>query len=124
MAVTARARELENSLAESACAIDQPSQSMTGYLQDTDSYQTIPSKSLYMNTLPGTTGISVPVAESTPVPQVGPTLITPILTHRVCDILEPSANEQARAEYIDRQMRHMKSVCLPSSIPASDDIPT
>ena len=39
------------------------------------------------------------------------------------DILEPSANEQARAEYIDRQMRHMKSVHLPSSIPTSDDIP-
>ena len=37
--------------------------------------------------------------------------------------MEPSANEQARAEYIDRQMRHMKSVHLPSSIPASDDIP-
>ena len=37
--------------------------------------------------------------------------------------MEPSANEQARAEYIDRQMRHMKSVCLPSSIPASDDRP-
>ena len=37
--------------------------------------------------------------------------------------MEPSANEQARAEYIDRQMRHMKSVCLLSSIPASDDRP-
>ena len=48
---------------------------MTGYLPDTDSYQTIPSQSLYMNTLPGTAGISVPVAESTPVPQVGPTLL-------------------------------------------------
>ena len=69
------------------------------------------------------TGISVPVAESTPVPQVGPKLFRPIPTPRVHDILEPSANEQARAEYIDRQMRHMKSVCLPSSIPASDDIP-
>ena len=36
--------------------------------------------------------------------------------------MEPSTNRQARAEYIDRQMRHMKSVHLPSSIPASDDI--
>ena len=80
MAVTAKARELENSLADSACAIDQPRQGMTGYLPDTDSYQTIPSQSLYMNTLPGTTGISVPVAESTPVPQVGPTLFRPIPT--------------------------------------------
>ena len=76
-----------------------------------------------MNTLPGMMGISVPVAESTPVPQVGPTLFRPIPTPRVRDILEPSANEQARAEYIDRQMRHMKSVHLPSSIPTSDDRP-
>ena len=123
MAVTARARELENSLADSACAIGQPRQSMTGFLLDTDSYQTIPSQSLYMNTLPRTTGISVPVAESAPVPQVGQTLFRPIPTPQVCDILEPSPNEQARAKYIDRQMRHMKSVHLPSSIPASDDIP-
>ena len=123
MAVTARAWELENSLAEGACAISQPRQSMTGYLLDTDSYQTIPSQSLYMNTLPGMTGISVPVAESTPVPQVGPTLFRPIPTPQVCDILEPSVNEQARAENIDRQMRHMKSVHLPTSIPTSDDIP-
>ena len=122
MAVTARARELENSLAESACAIDQPRQGMTGYLLDTDSYQTIPSQALYMNTLPGMTGISVPVAESTPVPQVGPTLIKPIPTHRAHDILEPIASEQVRAKYLDEQMRHMKSVRLPSSIPASDDI--
>ena len=123
MAVKARAWELENSLAEGACAISQPRQSMTGYLLDTDSYQTITSQLLYMNTLPGTTGISVPVAVSTPVPQVGPTCFRPIPTPRVCDILEPSVNEQARAEYIDRQMRHMKSVHLPSSIPTSDDIP-
>ena len=40
------------------------------------------------------------------------------------DILEPSANEQARADYLERQMRHMSSVQLPSSIPPSgDDIP-
>ena len=78
MAVTARARELENSLAESACAIDQPRQGITEYLPDTNSYQTIPSHALYMNTLPRMTGLSVPVAESTPVPQVGPTLIRPI----------------------------------------------
>ena len=43
MAVTAKVRELENSLADSACAIDQPRQGMTGYLLDTDSHQTIPS---------------------------------------------------------------------------------
>ena len=76
-----------------------------------------------MNTLPRMTGISVPVAESTPVPQVGPTLIRPIPIPRAHDILEPIASEQARAKYLDKQIRHMKGVQLPSSIPASDDIP-
>ena len=41
MAVTAQAQELENSLAENACAIGQSRQSMTEYLQDTDSYKSI-----------------------------------------------------------------------------------
>ena len=40
------------------------------------------------------------------------------------DILEPSANEQARADYLERQMRNMSSMQLPSSVPPSgDDIP-
>ena len=64
----------------------------------------------YMNTLPGTTSIGIPVAESTPIPQVGPTLFRPIPTPCVCDILEPSANEQARAGYLQKQMRNMNSV--------------
>ena len=123
MAVTAQAWELENSLAENACAIGQSRQSMTGYLQDTDSYKSITSQPFYMNTLPRTTNMGIPIAESTPVPQIGPTLFRPIPTPRVCDILEPSANEQARAKYLERQMRHMKSVRLLSSIPTSDDIP-
>ena len=121
MAITAQARELENSLAENAGAIGQTGQSMTPYLQDTDSYRSITSQPLYMNTLPRTTGMGVPMAESTPVPQVGPTLFRPIPAPRVHDILEPLASEQARAKYIDKQMRHMKSVRLPSSMPSSDD---
>ena len=36
MAVTARAQELENSLAENAFAIGQPRQNMTGYVKDTN----------------------------------------------------------------------------------------
>ena len=64
------------------------------------------------------------MAESTPVPQIGSTLFRPIPTPRVHDILEPSANEQARADYLERQMRNMSSVQLPLSIPHSgDDIP-
>ena len=122
MAVTAQAWELENSLAENACAIGQSEQTMTGYLQDTDSYKIITPQPFYMNTLPKATGIGVPVVESTPVPQVGPTLFRPIPTPQVHDILEPLANEQARAKYLEKQMKHMKSVQLPSSTPTSDDI--
>ena len=86
--------------------------------------ESINTQSLYMNTLPGTTSIGIPIAESTPTPQIGPTLFRSIPTPRVCDILEPSANEQARADYSERQMRNMSSVRLPSSVPPSgDDIP-
>ena len=81
------------------------------------------SQPLYMNTLPRSIDTGIPMAESTPVPGEGPTLFRPIPTPRVHDILEPSVNEQARAKYLERQMRHMKSVRLPSSIPSSDDKP-
>ena len=80
MAVTAQVQELENSLAENACAIGQSRQSMTEYLQDTDSYKSITSQPLYMNTLPRTTSMGIPIAESTPIPQIGPTLFRPIPT--------------------------------------------
>ena len=63
-----------------------------------------------MNTLPGTTSMGIPMAESTPSPQIGPTLFRPIPNPCVHDILEPSANEQARADYSERQMRNMSSV--------------
>ena len=122
MAITAQAREFENSLVENVGVMGQTGQKTTQYLQDTDSYGLLTTQPLYMNTLPGATGISVPVAESTPVPHVGPTLFRPIPTPRVCDILDPLSNEQARADYLDRQMRHMKSVRLPSSIPTSENV--
>ena len=86
--------------------------------------ESINTQPFYMNTLPGTTSMGIPMAESSHIPQIGPTLFRPIPTPCVCDILEPSANEQARADYLERQMRHMSSVQLPSSIPPSgDDIP-
>ena len=66
-----------------------------------DSIHTQP---LYMNTLPRTTSMGTPMAESTPVPEIGPKLFRPIPTPHMCDILEPSANEQARADYLERQM--------------------
>ena len=110
VAVTAQARELENTLAENAYAIGQNKQSMTGYLPDPVTCHSLSSQPFYMNTVPRTTNVGIPIAESTPVPQIGPTLCRPMSTPRVCDILEPLANEQARAKYLERQMRHMKNV--------------
>ena len=72
--------------------------------------ESITSQPLYMNTLPRPTSMGMPMAESTPVPQEEPTLFRPIPAPCVCDILEPSANEQARADYLEGQMRHMNSV--------------
>ena len=115
MAATAQAWELENALAENAYAIGQNRQSITGYLPDPVTCHSISSQPFYMNTVPRTTTVGVPIAESTPVPQIGLTLHRPIPTPRVCDILEPSANEQARAKYLERQIRHMESVRLPPS---------
>ena len=102
MAIVAQARELENNLAEQAYALDQKKQSTIGH-----SLSPYPS---YMNIVPRTTSMSIPIAESTPVPQMGPMLYRPTPTPRVRDILEPVASEQAHARYLGEQMRHMKSV--------------
>ena len=114
MVATTQARELENTLAENAYDFVQCRQSMTGYLPDPVTCHSL-SQLGYMNTVPRTSNVGIPIAVSTPVPQLGPTLHRPIPTPRVRDILEPSVDEQARAKYLERQMRHMKSVRLPHS---------
>ena len=101
MAIAAQARELENNLAEQAYAY-QKKQSTIGH-----SLSPYPS---YMNIVPSTASMSIPMAEPTPVPQIGPLLYRPTPTPWVCDILEPVASEQARTRYLEEQMRHMKSV--------------
>ena len=100
-------------------AMLQPQYSLTTSLGS----ESVTTQSLYMNILPWTTSKDIPMAESTPTPQIGPILFRPIPTPCVHDILEPSANEQARADYLERQIRNMSSVWLPSSIsPSGDDI--
>ena len=68
-----------------------------------------------MNIVPRTTSMGIPIAESTPVPQMGPMLYRPTPTPQVHDILEPVTSEQAQARYLEDQMRHMESVCLAPS---------
>ena len=46
--------------------------------------------------------------------------ISAALPH-VRDILEPTSNEQVRSAYLERQMKEMDSVKLPSDIPSLKD---
>ena len=46
--------------------------------------------------------------------------ISAALPH-IRDILESASNEQARATYLERQMKEMDSVKLPSDIPSLED---
>ena len=75
----------------------------------------------YVNTLPGTTSMVTPLAKSSPITQAlqMPT-ISAVLSH-VGNILETASNEQARAAYLERQMKDMGSVRLPSDIPSLED---
>ena len=75
----------------------------------------------YANTLPGTTSMVTPLAKSTLITQASqiPTM-SAVLSH-VKDILEPSSNEEARAKYLETQMRDMGSVRLPSDIPSLEN---
>ena len=74
-----------------------------------------------MNTLPGTTNIDTAIAKSTPVIQASQIPSMPIVLPHVRDILEPPSSKQARAAYLERQMKNMKSVIVPSSMPSLED---
>ena len=74
-AIAAQACELENTLAENAYALEQNRQRLTGYMPEPVS---LSSQPLYVNTIPRTTSMGIPVAESTPVPQMGPMLQRPV----------------------------------------------
>ena len=74
----------------------------------------------YANTLPGTHSMVTPLAKSTPITQSLQISTSAALLH-VRDILEPASNEQARSAYLERQMRQMDSVKLPSGMPSLKD---
>ena len=86
MAVTAQAQELENTLAEEAYALRHDGQSVTGNLPKPVTSVSLPVQPLYMNTVPRTTSMGIPIAESTPVPQIGPMLHRPMPAPHVRDI--------------------------------------
>ena len=75
----------------------------------------------YANTLPGTTSIVTPLAKSEPITQVLHMPTISAVSSHVRDILEPVSNEQVRATYLQRQIKEMDSVKIPSDMPSLED---
>ena len=73
----------------------------------------------YENTLPGITNVPTPIIKSTPVTQASHVPVT--RTSTVKDIVQPISSEEARARYLDRQMKDMNIVRLPSKIPSMEE---
>ena len=62
------------------------------------------------------------LAKSTPMTQSSQMPTIPGALPSVRDILEPTSNEQARSNYLERQMRQMGSIAkLPSDMPSLED---
>ena len=81
----------------------------------------VPIQPMYANTLPGTNSMVTPLAKSTPITQsLQIPMISAALPH-VGDILEPTSNEQASSAYLERQIRQMDSVKMPSGMPSLED---
>ena len=81
----------------------------------------VPMQPTYVTTLPGTNSMVMPLAKSTPLTQsLQIPMISAALPH-VRDILEPASNEQVRSAYLERQMKQMDSVKLPSGMPSLKD---
>ena len=70
----------------------------------------------YENTLPGITKLPTPIAKSTPVTQASHVPMT--ITGR--DIVQPISSEEARAAYLENQMRDSSGVRLPSQVPTME----
>ena len=71
-AVAAQVRALENTLAEKAYALGQDEHSIPSYLPDPVTSASLSSQPFYVNKMPRTRNVGIPIAESTPVPQIGP----------------------------------------------------
>ena len=74
----------------------------------------------YENTLPGITGIPTSITESTPVTQPYPIPMTDIGR----DIVQPISSEEARARYLEKQMKGIESVRLPTNISTLEEDPS
>ena len=75
----------------------------------------------YENTLPGITSLPTPIPKSTPVTQASHIPMTKTVTER--DIVQPMSSEEARAAYLENQMKNMSGVRLPLNIPSMEEEP-
>ena len=75
----------------------------------------------YENMLPGITNVPTPIAESTPVTQTSHIPITRIGIES--DIVQPISSEEARARYLEKQMKAIDSVRLPTNISSLEEEP-
>ena len=81
-----------------------------------------PVHSMPASTLPGMTKRVTPLDKSTLITQSSQMPTIPGTLPPVRDILEPTSNEQARSNYLERQMREMGSINkLPSDMPLLED---
>ena len=84
-----------------------------------------PVQPMHMSTLLEMIQMVTPLAESTPMTQSSQMPMIPDRVPPIGDILEPTTNEQARAGYLEKQMRQMSSISgSPSDMPPLEDIPT
>ena len=81
----------------------------------------VPMQPMSMNTLPGTTHMATPLAKSTLITQSSQMPAISDTLPPIRDILEPASNEQARSTYLERQMRQVDSIKLPSGMPCLED---
>ena len=81
-----------------------------------------PAQPMHMSTLLGMTQMVTPLAESTLMTQSSQMPAISGTMPSVRDILEPTPNEQARSNYLERQMRQMGSITkLLSDMPSLED---
>ena len=74
-----------------------------------------------MNTLPGTTDMSTPIAKSMPVTQASQMPVLPNVPPYEQDIMKPISSEKAGSAYMERQIQGMSSVRLHLDTPSIED---
>ena len=80
-----------------------------------------PVQPVHMSTLWGMTQMATPLAKSSPITQSSQMPAISDTLPPIRDILEPASNEQARSTYLERQMRQMGSIRVPSDMPSLED---